>query len=109
LKIFIENNLILETEGNKEMIIKYSNNLLTKIEELMKEAGFKIRYERGTFKSGSCIIEENKVIVINKFASLDTKINFLLDVIKKVPVEEERLNEKSRTFYQELKQTVIQF
>ena len=91
------------------MVIKYTSNLLGKIEELMKEAGYKIRYERGTFKSGSCVLEDTKVIVINKFASLDTKINFLLEVVKKVQIEEENLSEKSRGFYQELKQTVIEF
>jgi hypothetical protein len=85
-------------------MVKFTQTSLTKIEELLKEAGYKLRYEKGNFKSGSCVIEDNKVVVINKFASLDIKILFLLEAIKTVEIDETTLSEKARLFYHEIKQ-----
>lgn len=90
-------------------MIKLTQNYLSKIEDVFKEAGYRIRYEKGSFKSGACTIEANRVIVINKFASIDIKINFLIDALKNLDVDEQRLNDKNRDFYQELKQIVIKF
>jgi hypothetical protein len=90
-------------------MIKFTQNYLSKIEEVYKEAGYRIRYEKGSFKSGSCTIEDNKIIVINKFASIDIKINFLIEALKTLEVDEQRLTDKNRDFYQELKQIVIKF
>jgi hypothetical protein len=90
-------------------MVKYTATYLSRLEDIFKEASYRIRYEKGTFKSGSCLIEENRVIVINKFASLDNKINFLIEALKSQAIEEERLTDKSRNFYQELKQTALSF
>lgn len=90
-------------------MIKYTATYLGKLEDIFKEASYRIRYERGTFKSGSCVIEESRVIVINKFASLDIKINFLIEALKTTIIEEDKLSEKTRSFYQELKQTTLSF
>lgn len=88
-------------------MVKYTATYLSRLEDIFKETSYKIRYERGNFKSGSCLIQENKVIVINKFASIDTKINFLLEALRTEPIEEGTLSDKSRSFLQEVKQTSL--
>jgi len=47
--------------------MKYTQNILDKIERIAEEAGYVIRYERGNFQSGYCILQAKKVIVLNKF------------------------------------------
>ena len=47
--------------------MKYTQNILDKIEKIAEESGYIIRYERGTFQSGYCILQEKKVVVLNKF------------------------------------------
>ncbi len=89
--------------------MKFTPNNLQKLESLLKEGGYKIRYEKGNFKSGYCILEDSKVVVVNKFSSLDIKIGFLLEVIKEVTIDEQLLDEKLRSIYAELKQTEIKF
>lgn len=89
--------------------MKFTPNNLQKLESLLKEGGYKIRYEKGNFKSGYCILEDSKVVVVNKFSSLDIKIGFLLEVIKQVSIDEQLLDEKLRSLYAELKQTEIKF
>lgn len=85
-------------------MIKYTNTYLSKLEDILKEAGYKIRYEKGNFKSGFCVLEETKVIVVNKFVSIETKINFLIEILKSASIDESLLNEKSKSIYYEAKQ-----
>ena len=90
-------------------MLKFTPNNLQKLENLLKEGGYKIRYEKGNFKSGYCILEDLRVVVVNKFSSIDIKIGFLLEVVKVVNIDEQLLDDKLRTFYSELKQTDIKF
>ena len=51
--------------------MKYNQSTLDKIERVLDEAGYVIRYERGNFQSGYCILEDRKVIVLNKFLQME--------------------------------------
>jgi hypothetical protein len=52
-------------------MIKYTQTTLDKIERILDEAEYIVRYERGTFQSGYCILEQRKVVVLNKFLQMD--------------------------------------
>jgi hypothetical protein len=39
----------------------------TILEAFPEHTGYALCYERGTFQSGYCILEERKVVVLNKF------------------------------------------
>jgi len=75
----------------------------------MSETDYILRYEKGNFKSGYCIINETKVAVINKFFALEGKVNSLIEIIKSIPVDEAKLSEKNRKAYQEITQKELQF
>jgi hypothetical protein len=47
--------------------MKYTQTTLDKLEAIIEEAGYVLRYERGTFQSGYCILEERKVVVLNQY------------------------------------------
>lgn len=87
--------------------MKYNISFLEKLENLFKESGYKVRYEKGNFKSGYCILHDIKVVVINKFVSIETKINCFIEVINETPIKEETLSEGSKILFQQLKQTKI--
>ena len=63
-------------------MIKYTPQFLKKIEEVFEENGYQVRYEKGNFKSGYCLIEDRKMVVINKFAAIESRINTLLEIIR---------------------------
>ena len=65
-------------------------------------SGYTIRYERGTFKSGYCMVENNNMIVINKFFDVEGRINTLLEIEQNITIQEDNLDEKSMEFYQKL-------
>lgn len=88
---------------------KYTQNYLEKIEKIFKEAGYTIRYEKGNFKSGQCVLEEQKIVVVNKFSALPTKIGFLAETLRILVIDKEQLEPASAKLYEELKQTEIKF
>lgn len=60
------------------------NAKLTKLENIVKERGYSIRYEKGSFDSGHCIVNERKIIIINKFFRLPARIESLTEIIEKL-------------------------
>ncbi len=77
--------------------MKYTQTVLDKLERIVQEAGYILRYERGTFQSGYCILEQKKVVVLNKFLQLEGRINTLLDLIPQLQISTETLGPESRS------------
>lgn len=75
---------------------------LDKIENLLLDLGYKVRYEKGNFKTGACVIQNTKMIIVNKFSNLEIKINSLILLLREFEVSKEDLDEKQWTFYKSL-------
>lgn len=84
------------------VMIKYTTPFLTKLEEMIAESDYTLRYEKGNFKSGYCVLKEQKIIIVNKFYTTEGKINALLDILKNVHLDTARFTEKSQKLYSEL-------
>jgi hypothetical protein len=82
--------------------MKYTQTTLEKLETIAEEAGYILRYERGTFQSGYCILEQKKVVVLNKFLQLEGRINTMLDLIPQLEINTELLSEESRKLHTEI-------
>ena len=65
-------------------------------------------YEKGNFKTGACILEESKVVVVNKFSNVESKINSLAQLLQNIQTDESMLDEKQKQFLYVLKQTSLQ-
>lgn len=90
-------------------MMKLTQHTLDKIEDLLTMAGYKVRNEKGNFKSGSCQIESSKIIVLNKFAPVEAKVSYLIEAIQGLNLDESMLDEKNIKFIQEIRQTEINF
>ncbi len=88
-------------------MIKYTNQFLAKLEDLIAESDYILRYEKGNFKSGYCLLREQKIMIINKFYTNEGKINTLLDILKIVELDSTKFSDKSKKLYEELSQTEI--
>ncbi|ADY51431.1 hypothetical protein Pedsa_0859 [Pseudopedobacter saltans DSM 12145] len=92
------------------MSLSVTNHTLEKLENLLKELGYKVRYEKGNFRTGSCVIETSKMVVVNKFSNLESKIAALAEMAKNIDVEDDNMmSEKFKQFYYSLKQTTLRF
>lgn len=91
------------------MAVKYTKTYLDKIELLFSETAYQLRYEKGNFKSGYCILKNHKVIIVNKYFTLEGKINALLDIVKELQLNPKSFeNKKSQEFLTELQQTELE-
>lgn len=88
-------------------MIKYTNQFLLKIEEMIGESDYILRYEKGNFKSGYCVLKEQKIMIVNKFYTTEGKINALLDILKGTLIDTSKFSEKSQKLYEELSQTTV--
>jgi hypothetical protein len=79
--------------------MKYTQSSLDKLEAIPEQAGYVLRYERGTFQSGYCILEEKKVVVLNKFLQTEGRINTLLDLIPQLAINTELLEDDAKKLY----------
>ncbi|HET8963642.1 MAG TPA: hypothetical protein VFM99_07085 [Chitinophagales bacterium] len=79
-------------------MLKYTPNNLKRLEGLLNEAGYIVRYEKGNFVSGFCLLETKKVVVVNRFYEIESRINALVEIISQIDLDEERLSEASRDF-----------
>lgn len=87
-----------------KMTLSYTQHTLEKLESLLKSLGFKLRYEKGNFKTGSCVLENNRVILVNKYSNLESKINALADLLQRSETDDTLLDDKQKAFLYELKQ-----
>lgn len=97
----------MHPDFNHYEMIKYTNQFLTKMEDMIAESDYILRYEKGNFKSGYCVLREQKIMIINKFYTLEGKINALLDILKNTELDTSKFSDKSRNLYDELTQAEV--
>ena len=86
----------------------FTAHTLDKLEQLFKTLGYKVRYEKGNFKTNACVIDKSRVIVVNKFANLESKIQSLVELVQQLEDSDQALDEKQKQFYYSLKQTTLE-
>ncbi len=84
------------------MNLKSTPHNLAKLEKIFEEAKYILRYEKGTFNSGYCVLEHKKVVVINKFLNVEGRINTLIDILPAITLEEGFLTPESQKLYRQV-------
>ncbi|MEQ1553121.1 MAG: hypothetical protein ABL929_03020 [Ferruginibacter sp.] len=82
--------------------MKFTQNTLDKVERIAEESGYVMRYERGSFQSGYCILQAKKVVVLNKFLPTEGRINTLIDLLPQLNINFDALTLESQKLYSEV-------
>jgi len=82
--------------------MRYTQTTLDKLESIPEQAGYVLRYERGNFQSGYCILEAKRVVVLNKFLQTEGRINTLLDLIPQLDINANLLTEEAKRLFLEI-------
>ena len=82
--------------------MKPTQATLNKLEKILDEATYIVRYERGTFQSGWCLLEARKIVVLNKFLNVEGRINTLMEIIPQLDIEFDILTHESQKLYEEV-------
>ncbi len=89
-------------------MIKYTTHFLKKIETLFGELQYVVRYEKGNFNSGYCIVEDRKIAVVNRFFDTEGRINVLIDILQRVDWGEmPELSEKSAKLFKAIRENKL--
>ena len=91
------------------MTLSFTQHTLDKLEALLKSLGFKLRYEKGNFKTGACVLEKDRIIIVNRFSNLESKIVAFAELLQASDTDESLLDDKQKAFLYLLKQTKIEF
>jgi hypothetical protein len=92
------------------MAVKYTKHFLDKMENLFAASDYTLRYEKGNFKSGYCVLNETKIVIVNKYFPLEGKINALVDIVNELNFDPKDFKEKSnQDFLNDLRQTSLKF
>ena len=89
-------------------MLTLTTHTLEKLEMLLKTAGYKVRYEKGNFKTGACLLQNSKIIVINRFSNLESKILSIVDLARDLEIDHSLLDDKQVALLQQIKQTKLQ-
>ncbi|MEL7147332.1 MAG: hypothetical protein AAFO69_13245 [Bacteroidota bacterium] len=90
------------------MQLKYTKHLLNKLEDIFSESDYVLRYEKGSFQSGYCVLKDTKIAIVNKYFPIDGKINALIEILKSVDIDTKHLSEKNRKLFFEIAQTGLE-
>ncbi|MDP1994024.1 MAG: hypothetical protein Q8K40_02125, partial [Ignavibacteria bacterium] len=70
--------------------------VIEELKSLAAQLGATIRFEKGDFKGGYCLLKDSKVIVINKLANTQRKAIILSEALKDLGVEQIYLTPRIR-------------
>lgn len=84
------------------LTMKLTQTTLDKLEDILGESEFVVRYERGNFQSGWCLLEAKRIVVLNKFLNVEARINTLLELIPVLDIQFDKLTHDSQKLYTEV-------
>lgn len=84
---------------------KEFEEVINDLKSVATQLGASVRFEKGDFKGGYCLLNDNKVIVINKNANLQRKAMILSAALKELGVDDVYLNPKLREIIEEMSDT----
>jgi hypothetical protein len=89
--------------------MKFTQSNFDKLEDILGESGYVVRYERGTFQSGWCLLEQKRIVVLNKFLDTEGRINTLFELIPQLNIDFDKLTHESQKLYEEvMKKSVLE-
>lgn len=81
---------------------KEFEDVIEELKALAAQLGATIRFEKGDFKGGYCLLKDSKVIVINKLANTQRKAIILSEALKDLGVEQIYLTPRIREIIEQM-------
>ena len=83
--------------------MRFTKNTQEKLTDILRLQGFTIRFEKGNFQGGHCVVMDQKMIVLNKFYPIESKINTLAEVIRSIDINEALVTDDHKKMITSLK------
>ena len=79
--------------------MKTSKNLRTtynELKEVFEKLNYKVVLDKGNFNTGYCLLEHEKIIVVNKNKPYENRVKILSSILSKIDTEDIYLKPKIR-------------
>ncbi len=72
----------------KKSIDPELKQILTELEEVVMRVGYKVRYEKGNFRGGYCVLKESSLIVVNSRNEIEKRITIVSRCLKEIGIDD---------------------
>lgn len=83
--------------------MKITKKLGERVEQLFDALGYEVRHGRGNFRGGVCLLDEQRIVVLNQYYPLENRIQSLIDLLQSLPLQEESLTDEQRQLLRQLR------
>jgi hypothetical protein len=88
-------------------MIKYTKHNLSKLEDIFSELKINVRYEKGNFQSGYCIVSGKNIVIVNTFFDVEARINTLLEILDQGTFDPNELSAENLEWYQKVRKGML--
>ena len=85
------------------MNIRYTTKNLNQLEHILTSLGYKILYEKGHFEAGYCLVNDQNIIVINKFFKKEARFECLVKIVNSIDLDLTTLEEQDQELVKKCK------
>ena len=85
------------------MNIRYTTKNLNQLEQILTALGYKILYEKGHFEAGYCLVNDQNIIVINKFFKKEARFECLVKIVNSIDLDLTILEEQDQELVKKCK------
>jgi hypothetical protein len=71
----------------KKPVDPESKQVLHELEDIVQRLGYTMRYEKGNFEGGYCLIKESKLFVINSRYEVEKRISIISRNLKELGID----------------------
>jgi len=88
-------------------MIKYTKHNLKRLEDIFGELKISVRYEKGNFQSGYCIVVGKNIVIVNKFFDVEARINTLMEILDQGSFDISGLTEENHEWYTKIRKGML--
>lgn len=79
-----------------------SDKLLLELEQLLERSGYTLRKERGSFRGSDCIVQGDRLVIINKNKPVESQVGTIARVLMNVDLDDTYVKPAVRKHLEEL-------
>jgi hypothetical protein len=66
--------------------MRFTKTTQDKLHRILISQGYIVRYEKGSFQAGYCIVQAQKTVIINKFFTIEGVVQALLEIVRQIEI-----------------------
>lgn len=78
----------MAVKNKKKQVDPELKQTLVELEEVADRLGFKIRYEKGNFEGGYCVLKESNLLVVNSRNEHERRIIIVSKCLKEIGIDD---------------------